>query len=235
MVRAFDLFLPSPHHRALRDELFPMDEPARYHVSKEVAAVIMRAFDRENPGSSIQDETVVTLRIDRHGYVKETPYIAGDLRAANLHELTAMTERFFSDPVVMSGTLETGPDLGPYRASDVTAQRQEAKKARVKGGACAAASSAIAATNISRPNVVGNKRGRSEAEGCGIATEDDGDSFPWMWGIRLESEDAVEARTMRLKMKLGVVSVNGEDCVSRNKIMIVRGVAVNAQNMAALR
>ena len=235
MVRAFDLFLPNPHHRALRDELFPMDEPARYHVSKEVAAVIMRAFDRENPGSSIQDETVVTLRIDRHGYVKETPYIAGDLRAANLHELTAMTERFFSDPVVMSGTLETGPDLGPYRASDVTAQRQEAKKARVKGGACAAASSAAAATSLSRANVVGKKRGRSKAEGCGVATGDVRGSLPHMWGIRLESEDGKEATKMRLKMKLGVVSVNGEDCVSRNKIMNVRGVAVNAQNMAALR
>ena len=212
-----------------------MDEPARHHVHKEVAALIMRAFDRENPGSDVQDETVVTVRTERHGYVKKTPYIAGDLRAANLNELTIMTERFFNDPVVMSGTLEARPNIGPYRASDVAAPRREAKKPKGKGGACAAASSAAAATSLSRANVVGKKRGRSKAEGCGVATGDVRGSLPHMWGIRLESEDGKEATKMRLKMKLGVISVNDEECVSRKKIEIVRGIAVNAPNMAALR
>ena len=223
------------HHRALRDELFPMDEPARHHVRKEVAAVVMRAFDRENPESNVQNETVVTVRIDRHGYVKEAPYIAGDLRAANRNELTIMTQRFLSDPVVMSGTLEAGPDLGPSRASDVAAPRREAKKAKDNGGECAAASSVTVTTNLSRANVGGKKRGRSKAEGCRVQTREEGDLLPWPWGIHLESEEAAGATTMRLKMKLGVVSVNGEECVSRKKVKIVRDVAVNAPNMVALR
>lgn len=231
----FFFCFPNLHRRALRDELFPMDEPARHHVCKEVAAVVMRAFDRENPESNIQDETVVTVRIDRHGYIKETPYIAGDLRAANLNELTIMTQRFLSDPVVMSGTLEAGPDLGPYRASDVAAPRPEAKKAKGKRGECTAASSVAVTTNLSRANVGGKKRARSKAEGCRVETGEDGELLPWLWGIHLESEEAAEATTMRLKMKLGVVSVNGEECVSRKKIKIVRGVAVNAPNMVALR
>ena len=133
VMRAFDLFVPNLHHRALRDELFPMDEPARHHVHKEVAALIMRAFDRENPGSDVQDETVVTVRTERHGYVKKTPYIAGDLRAANLNELTIMTERFFNDPVVMSGTLEARPIL--VRIAPVTLPppggRQKSRRAKV--------------------------------------------------------------------------------------------------------
>ncbi|CAM9583843.1 unnamed protein product [Laminaria digitata] len=223
--------------RALRDELFPMDEPARNQVHRDVAALIMRAFDRENPGSDVEDETMVTIRTERHGYVKKTPYIAGDLRAANLNELTIMTDRFLSDPSVMSGTLEPGPDIVPYRSStNAAAPRREAQKAKGKDGACAvAAPSAAVVTNLSGAAAVGKKRGRSKAEGCGLVYGEDGGSLPCLWGIHLESEDAGGVTTLRLKMKLGVVSVNGEECVFRKKIKIVRGVVVNAPNMAALQ
>lgn len=237
LVRACGLFVPNVHHRALRDELFPMDEPTRNQVHRAVAALIMRAFDRENPGSDVEDETMVTMRTERHGYVKKTPYIAGDLRAANLNELAIMTDRFLSDPAVMSGTLEPGPDIVPYRAStNAAAPRRKAKKAKGKDGACAvAAPSAAVVTDLSGAAAVGKKRGRSKAEGCGLASREDGGSLPCLWGIHLESQDAGGVTTVRLKMKLGVVSVNGEECVSRKKIKIVRGVVVNAPNMAALQ
>lgn len=84
----------------------PSYGPARNRVHESVAALILRAFEGENPSSDIREEDTVAIRISRHGYIKETSYVAGYLRTANLNELTIMTERFLQDSKVTSETLE---------------------------------------------------------------------------------------------------------------------------------
>ncbi|CAN0526745.1 unnamed protein product, partial [Ectocarpus sp. 12 AP-2014] len=83
--------------RALSAELFP--------VHRSVAVRILRMFDKENPSSDVLDDTVVNIRILRHQLVRESSFVAGDLRVENRNDLAILTERFLNDPAVISEEL----------------------------------------------------------------------------------------------------------------------------------
>lgn len=144
----------------------------RNQVHKVVAALILRSFDLEHPESDILDEAVVSIRIARHGYVKETAYVAGDLRTINRHtELTIMTERFLQDPTVMSGTLEaTAPGFSedPLRSGaknlSPATPREGATKQKSKDGA---------PTTVAERDCVGEKGARCKGVTRGEKRDDD--------------------------------------------------------------
>ncbi len=196
------------HDRAVRDELFPVDEPARNQVHKVIAARILGVFEHCNPESEILDETVVAVRIARHGYAKESSYVAGDLRMVNKNELAIMTERFLKDPAVMSGALEPAP------ASTSTGSTPR--------------------DSNSSGDVTEEPRSLDD-EAKPVVGANDVDPPQLPKGIYPDAADAGGGKTMRLKVKLGVVWVNGEEVRPEKKMKAVGGIAVNAGNIAALR
>lgn len=195
------------HDRAVRDELFPVDEPARNLVHKVVAAQILRTFERGNPESDILDESIVAVRIARHGYIKESSYVAGDLRMVNENEIAIMTKRFLNDPAVMSGDLEPAPALASTGSTPSDPDRGDA----------------------------GEEPKCSEGEIQRLVRVNDVNPLQLPPGIYPDVEDAGGGKTMRLKVKLGVVWVNGREVRPEKKMKVVSGIAVNSRNIAALR
>lgn len=224
-------------NRAVRDELFPRGEPARHQVHKILAAAILRKFDKYNPGSDVRDEHIVTMRIKRHGFFKESSFVACDLRTENKNAISILTERFWNDPVVIGGELGPAPacplvcegstphdsGCGPTRQEQEAETKPEARTT----------TSSIEPAELSHATIVGTKRGCSEGE---VRRHGDGANNPSLpWGLYADSEDAPASKTMRLKVKLGAMRVNGEDVVPVKKMQVVSGIKMNAGNISALR
>lgn len=144
----------------------------RNQVHKVVAALILHAFDLEHPESDILDEAVVSIQIARHGYVKDTAYVAGDLRTVNRHnEMTIMTERFLQDPTVMSGTLEaTAPG---FPEEPLLSGANNPSAATPGEGATKRKSKAGARTAVAERDCVGGKGARCKGVARGEKRDDD--------------------------------------------------------------
>ncbi|CAM9125862.1 unnamed protein product [Ectocarpus fasciculatus] len=227
--------------RALCTELFPVDGPAQGQVHRSVAARILRAFDRESPSSDILDETVVNIRIQRHKVVKESSFLAGDLRVENKNDLAILTQRFLNDPIVMSGELQpsTSPVTctmyAPPPHSGSATARREKEKSKDREEKVSTTVRATATDELPDATLVGKEREREQGEVWRVTNMDDTSSLSLPWGIYPDAKDANGDETMRLKVKLGACWVNGEKFEHAKKMKVVGGVAVTASNIAALR
>ncbi|CAM9504799.1 unnamed protein product [Pylaiella littoralis] len=227
--------------RATLEALFPVDESARDQVHRVVDAFVLRAFDQENPGSDILDETVVTVRIWRYGHLFESTHVAGDLRMTGQNEVIMMTELFLDDPKVISGELEPAPASASTGSSthDPGSDTMSCKRA---GEYRQAAATQLDEARVPNPTAepactsdataLGEKRKRSQGDVFRVGSRHKVDSLSLPPGIYL---DAGESQTLRLKVKLGRVRVNGVECVFRKKMKIIGGVALHAHNVTALR
>ncbi|CAM9125939.1 unnamed protein product [Ectocarpus fasciculatus] len=227
--------------RALNAELFPVNGPAQDRVHTSVAARILRAFDKQNPSSDILDETVVNIRIQRHNFVTESSFVAGELRVENKKDLAILTQRFLNDPAVMSGELPpaTAPVTctmyAPPPHSGSTTARHETEKSKDTDEEVSTAFRATATDELLDATLVGKEREREQGEVWPVTNVDDTSSLSLPWGIYPDAKDANGDETMRLKVKLGACWVNGESVAHAKKMKVVGGVAVNASNIAALR
>lgn len=209
-----------------------------------VAAQVLRAFDQENPGSDILDETVVTVRIARHGFLMKSTYVAGDLRMIDKNEIVILIELFLNDPETMLGELKPAPASTSTRPTThgsgsndtVTCKRATEHEEGSKHADEARMTNPITDPSCSLGStVVGEKRRHSEGDVWRAISGAKMDLLPLPSGIYLDAEDAGGSKTLRLKVKLGEIWVNGEECVFRKKMKIVGGVALHARNVAALR
>ena len=231
-------------NRAVRDELFPTDGPARDQIHKTFAAIILRVFDKEYPESDVRDDTVVNLRVKRHGFVKESSFVAGDLRTENKNALIIMAQRFLNDPVVMGGELEPAP-AGPPAfegsslddfGADAARNEQEAEtepEPEPEPEAPPITTASLTPAEWSNTAFVGTKLGCLK----GVGRRDEEGAKPPLLpeGIYVHSEVLTGGTTLRLKVKLGPMTVNGEEVVSAKKMKVVSGIAMNAGNIVALR
>lgn len=217
-----------------------MVEPARNKVHKVIAAIILHGFDTENPESDVQDETIVAVQLNRDGFVRESSFIAGDLRLENKNAVSILMERFLNDPAVIGGELEPAPAVSPPVEGSTTqdsggdsARQEQEARADPDPEAPATIIPSIKLSELVHATVAGSKRMGCTAE---IRRCEDGAKMPTLpGGLYVDSEDATGGKTMRLKVKLGVMWVNGEEIVPGRKMKVVGGIAVNAVNTAALR
>ncbi|CBJ26966.1 expressed unknown protein [Ectocarpus siliculosus] len=226
--------------RALSAELFPVYGPAQDQVHRSVAARILCMFDKENPSSDILDDTVVNIRIQRHQLVRESSFVAGDLRVENRNDLAILTERFRNDPAVISGELlpATAPVTctayaPPLPSGSATARgKKEKSKDREEEVSTVRAT---ASDELPDTTLVSKERENKPGEVWRVTNVDDTSPLSLPWGIYSDAKDANGDETMRLKVKLGACWVNGEKVAHAKKMKVVGGVAVNASNIAALR
>ncbi|CAM9155519.1 unnamed protein product [Ectocarpus sp. 4 AP-2014] len=226
--------------RALSAELFPVYGPAQDQVHRSVAARILYVFDKENPSSDILDDTVVSIRIQRHQLVRESSFVAGDLRVESRNDLATLTERFLNDPAVISGELlpATAPVTctmyaPPPHSGNATA-RGNKEKSKDKEQEVSTVR-ATATDELPDATLVGKEREYEPGEVWRVTNVDDTSPLSLPWGIFSDAKDANGDETMRLKVKLGACWVNGEELAHAKKMKVVGGVAVNASNIAALR
>eukprot|EP00752_Nemacystus_decipiens_P012369 g10964.t1 len=212
--------------RAVREELFPVDEPARNQIHEALAAIILRTFDRDYPESDVRDQTIVHLRVNRHRFVKESSFVAGDLRTTNKNTLSILTERFLNDPVVMAGELEPASASPPVCEGSaphnfVSKAARHAPETDAETGPKAPPTTTPCIWSAELPNaaVVGTKSPTIPSLPRCIYTDSGGGN---------------RGTTMRLKVKLGAMCVNGEEVVPAKKTKVVGGIAMTAGNIAAL-
>ncbi|CAM9114810.1 unnamed protein product [Ectocarpus sp. 12 AP-2014] len=226
--------------RALSAELFPVYGPAQDQVHRSVAVRILHMFDKENPSSDILDDTVVNIKILRHQLVRESSFVAGDLRVENRNDLAILTERFLNDPAVISGELlpATAPVTcatyaPPPHSGNATARGKNYKSKDKEHEVSTVRATAI--DELPDATLVGKEREYEPGEGWRVTNVEDTSPLSLPWGIYPDAKDANGDETMRLKIKLGACWVNGEKLAHAKKMKVVGGVAVNSSNIAALR
>lgn len=170
---------------------------------------------RRTPNSDILDETVVNIRIQRHMLVRESSFVAGDLRVENKNDLAILTEHFLNDPAVISGELQpaTAPVsctmYAPPPHSGSAKARGENEKSKDREEEVTTVR-ATATDEVPDAIHVGEDQDREQGEVWRVTNVDDTSSLSLPWGISSDAKDANGDETMRLKVKLGACWVNGE-------------------------
>ncbi len=182
-------------------------------MHKIAAAQIMEAFDREHPDSGILDTDTVNVLSRRYVSVRESSYLAGELRQIDRHsELNLLLASLLQDETVTSSKLDPAP-IAP----------RESKP-----------ESAATARSMLDAGVVEKKRRRLRPEGGRSVPCNDGTSWLLPWGVYYWENPSRSSRRLLMKSAIGSCQVNGRS-VGR-AVMIQHAVTeINKRVVLALR
>ena len=204
-------FSPLPC-RALREVLMPTSGPSQTKIHKISAAHIMKAFDREHPDNGILDTDTVNVLSRRYVCVRESSFLAGELRQLNRHnELVLLVASLSKDKKVLSSKLDPAP-IAPRESTP---------------------ESAAAARAVLDAGVVETKRLRLRSKGPRSVVCNDGTSWLLPWGVICEEKDG-RWRRLLVKFLISSCQVNGR---SVGRAVAIRHAAteINKHVILALR